>query len=428
MMTISVCGEGYSAHLVIDSIVNGTSSGGVRIAEEVSPEEIAALAREMTLKYATYRLPRGGAKMGVSIPAPVSREEKTRILRELGWKLRPIIKTGVYNPGMDMNCGPDDLRALYAGAGTLMKDVTDTSCFTAISVECALEACYEELGCRGALSVAVEGFGRVAGHLAARLPPTRYRIVAVSTLSGAIRNHDGFDLRLLSAKRDEVGDDVVKYLPGEAIDKEELFRESVDILIPSSRTWAINEKNVDGIAAKAIVPIANAPYAPNTLACLHRKGVLCLPGYVTNAGGVFGSSLYDLGLDVAEVERITKCCVQPVLRQLINLSRTAGIPPAELAERAALKELEARNRGASGQDWRARVARRLKRYLPRAARKSLAKRRFVESLNALGRDLECAALAADSEAPQAANINAPLEGQQHPGERARWLLSRVMHF
>ncbi len=394
-MTVSIAGEGYRAYLVIDSIVNNTSSGGVRIGESIPLEEVAALAREMTFKSTSYRLNRGGAKMGVSIPSCTTREGKTRILRDLGWKLGAIIKTGVYNPGMDMNCGADDLRAIYLGAGVPVGAITDSSYFTALSVESGLEACYDEWGCHGPVSLAIEGFGRVAGHLAARLKSAKYKIVAVSTLSGAIRNRNGFDLKMLSAKRNETGDEVVKHLAGEVIEKEQLFTEPVDILIPSSRTWVINPQNVGGIRAKAVVPIANAPYADGTIASLHARGVFCLPGYITNAGGVFGSSLYDTGLNVAEVERMTNRFVQPVIRRLLSVSRELGVAPTELAERAVVKELDARSRANIAQGKLARVLRRLKRYLPRAVRKQLARRKFVASLSALERDLDCVARASD---------------------------------
>jgi glutamate dehydrogenase (NAD(P)+) len=403
MMTISIAGNGYAACLVIDSIVNNTSSGGVRIAEEISPAEVAALAREMTLKYATYRLPRGGAKTGVSIPARVSRKEKDAILNDLGRKLGPIIRNGIYNPGMDMNCGPDDLRAVYAGAGIAIGGETDTSFFTALSVESALEAYYDELGLSGTLSVAVEGFGRVAGHLAARLPPERYRIAAISTLAGAVRSPNGFDLRVLAAKRNELGDEVVKQVSGEMFDKEELLMEAVDVLIPSSRTWMIHSKNVDAIEAKAIVPIANAPYGEGTIAHLNRKSILCLPGYVTNGGGVFGSSLYDVGFSVARVEELTRRWVQPAMSRLIGLSRRLGVPATELAEQAVEREISIREKAPPIRGRLAKAIARLKQYLPKAARRQKAEREFIESMASLAEDLKSAATLIESRANRAGN-------------------------
>ncbi len=400
-MTVSIRGDGYSACLVIDSIVNDTSSGGVRVADSVSLDEVATLAREMTLKFASYRLLRGGAKMGVSIPSSAGQAEKSRILNDLGRRLGPIIRTGVYNPGMDMNCGPDDLRAIYRGAGIELGRITDSSYFTAMGLESALEACRDHWNCAGPVSLAVEGFGRVAGHLAARLDPAKYKIVAASTLCGAVRNQSGFDLRMLSEKRDQTGDAVVKELAGEAIDKELVYSEPVDVLIPSSRTWAINSQNVIGVTARAVVPIANAPYADGTIASLQGRGAMCLPGFITNAGGVFGSSLYDSGLSRADVETLTRQCVQPVIRRLIELSDELGVSPVELAEQAARKEVSVRGQRGLPRGMAEAVLRRLRPYLPKGVGRNRAKQRFIAGLSALKADLESVAAADDRAAGQA---------------------------
>jgi len=388
MMTISIVGSAYKAHVVIDSIVNDRSSGGVRIAEDLSLEEVAALAREMSLKYATFRLPRGGAKAGISIAARVSPEEKDRILREVGSRLGPIIRAGLYSPGMDMNCGADDLRAIYAGAGIALGKVTDTSFFTALSVENALEACREELACKGAVTVAIEGFGRVAGHLAARLPREKYRIVAISTIRGAIRNRDGFDAAQLSAKRNEVGDEVVHHVDGEPIDSTEVFAEAADVFLPSARTWVIDGKTAEAMAVKAVVPIANAPYGDGAVARLHDRGIVCMPAFITNSGGVVASSLHDRGVDAGEVAIMMKRYLQPLVSRLLRLSKTLSVCPTELAERVARKELDARRQHPFVQGKLAKVRRRLQRYLPAFARRHVAQRTFVENLTALANELE----------------------------------------
>jgi len=57
-----------SDHIVIDSFVNGSSSGGTRIASDVALEEVAVLAREMTFKFPLLSPWRGGAKCGIKVP------------------------------------------------------------------------------------------------------------------------------------------------------------------------------------------------------------------------------------------------------------------------------------------------------------------------------------------------------------------------
>src|ERR1039457_44521 len=158
-ISIDLAGGTAAAYVVIDTATNGTSSGGVRIAEDISQQEIRALSREMTLKFSFIGLPRGGAKSGVMMPAGTTVEQKRAILYEFGRRLAPIIEKGVYYPGMDMNCGPDDLRAIYAGAGFPLGAITDTSYFTAISIFNAIEAVRQGCASDRPLTVAIEGFG-----------------------------------------------------------------------------------------------------------------------------------------------------------------------------------------------------------------------------------------------------------------------------
>ena len=60
----------------------------------------------------------------------------------------------------------------------------------------------------------------------------------------------------------------------------------VDILVPGARPDAIHSGNVDAIAAPLVVPAANIPYATDTVARLHARGIVAIPDFVANAGGV----------------------------------------------------------------------------------------------------------------------------------------------
>lgn len=54
--------RGPLGFVIIDRTVHGVASGGVRLAPDVSADELAALARSMTFKWAFLSLPLGGAK------------------------------------------------------------------------------------------------------------------------------------------------------------------------------------------------------------------------------------------------------------------------------------------------------------------------------------------------------------------------------
>ena len=335
---------GNRACVVIDSIVNGTSSGGVRITEDISLDEVKALAREMSLKYGLFGLPRGGAKSGIRIPADTTTEEKKQILEDFGRSMAPVVVTGIYYPGMDMNCSSEDLRTIYRGAGINLGKITDTSYFTALSVADAIRA-WRELARpgRAPLKVAIEGFGRVANHLVKRLPENDYRITAISTAAGAVIGENGFPINALLSYKKEFGDDLVRKIPGaKTIEKEEVLTADVDILIPSARTWTINEKNAGSVKAKLIAPIANVPYTEEAVVMLHETGIVCLPGFVSNAGSVYASSLFEDGLHLEEIEQISATYYRTAVKSLLERSEELKLSPIVLAEKVAIKRFEAK--------------------------------------------------------------------------------------
>lgn len=341
-LSILIEAENFSGYVAIDSLVNNTSSGGVRVLEDVSFEEIKALASEMTLKFSFIGLPRGGAKSGVRIPSGISHDEKIRLLEGFGKRLAPIIKACTYFPGMDMNCGPEELRAIYRGAGLTLGEITDTSYFTAISVANAVYACEELARGERPLRVAIEGFGSVGCYLAERLPVDRFQIVALSTMKGAVIKDDGFDTAALVRCRKEFGDDVaVRIDEGRQIEKAEVLTANVDILIPSARTWVINNSNMADVKARFIVPVANAPYTEDAIAHLHQRGIVCLPGFVTNSGGVYASSLFDSGVSVEKIEKISGRYYKDAVSALLEKSALLNVSPVVLAEKIARRRLEA---------------------------------------------------------------------------------------
>ena len=67
------------AVLVIDNSIYGTPAGGVRLAPDITVDEMIRLARAMTLKFCTYKVPAGGAKAGIW-GSPLDVEKKNILL------------------------------------------------------------------------------------------------------------------------------------------------------------------------------------------------------------------------------------------------------------------------------------------------------------------------------------------------------------
>lgn len=335
-------GKGIRGFVVIDSMLRNTSSGGVRIAEDISLCEVRFLARAMTFKYGFIGLDRGGAKCGISIPDDIVGPARLKILEKFGTKIAPIIQRGIYYPGMDMNCGPEELRAIYRGAGIMLGELTDTSYFTAMSLARAIKACaaMERPNRDRMLTVAIEGFGSVAKQLALRLPSDQYRIVAVSTAAGGLYNMFGFS-SLQLGMRDKYGDAFVHHLPGKPlVPKEDILGLDVDFLVPSARIFCINPKNVDQVKARYVVPAANAPYAKDCHRKLSARGVVGLPGFVCNSGGVYASSLYDSGVKTERIDHLTSELFQPMVEALLIASRRTGESPVDIASRIAVQHVK----------------------------------------------------------------------------------------
>jgi len=339
-------GPAARGFLVVDTTVDDRSHGGLRVAEDLTLREVSALAREMTLKFSFSGRRSGGAKSGLRIPPGTSVDEKRRLLGEFGRHLGPVVRRGLYQPGADINCGPEDLRAFYAGAGLGHGSSTDTAFFTAVFAFDALEACRESLGAaRRPLRVGVEGFGAAAAWLAQRMAPEHYAVTALSTIGGAVVNERGFSLGALAEARRRFGDELLVHVDGERGGREAVFDAPVDVFIPSARTWSLTAERAKRLSARWVVPLANAPYDADSVRRLEERGIACLPGYVVNCGGVFGSDLFDGGVPLRDVEHLSAHRFRPVVRALLEARSRTGVSAVEIAEEVALQRLAARQAG-----------------------------------------------------------------------------------
>ena len=74
-----------------------------------------------------------------------------------------------------------------------------------------------------------------------------------------------------------------------------------DIFIPAARPDVVNEANVHRLKAKLVVQGANIPVTPGAERYLHDQGVLCVPDFIANAGGVICAAMEYQGASPAAV-------------------------------------------------------------------------------------------------------------------------------
>jgi glutamate dehydrogenase (NAD(P)+) len=134
--------------------------------------------------------------------------------------------------------------------------------------------------------VAIEGFGKVGAGAARAFERAGARVVAVSTVAGLVADGDGLAVEELIALRERHGDRFVDHAGTPARPREELFAIPCDVLVPGARPDSITRAVADELRCAVVAPAANAPYAAGAIAVLHDRGIVAVPDFVANAGGV----------------------------------------------------------------------------------------------------------------------------------------------
>lgn len=283
----------------------GPYKGGIKYHPHADLDEVRSLASGMTWKTALMDLPYGGAKGGIRFdPNKYSPAELERITRTYTRKIAPFIGPEVDIPAPDVNTNsqvmgwmvneygqlhPDmvDRRAVVTGkprslGGSLGREsATGRGAFFALR-----EAFKEDKRSLSKATAAVQGFGNVGYFIAKNLQDAGAKVVAVSTVHGALYNPEGIDIAALKEHEKATGS--IIGFPGarQLNDPEELLALDVDVLAPAALGHAINAKNAERVKAKYVLECANHPTTPKADDILNRKGVKVIPDILANAGGV----------------------------------------------------------------------------------------------------------------------------------------------
>lgn len=315
---------GYEGFIVVDSALNGRAAGGIRMSPHVAQDEVAALARVMTLKFGFANLYYGGAKAGIRLTATPTPAQRRAVMQSFGREFREVIGSGLYRPGEDIGTDPGDVGCVMESAGCrgAKSGGAGSGRYTAMTAVAAVEVLCREVGIalRGA-TVAVEGFGKVGTEAARQLARLGARPVAVSTLEGAVFQPRGLDLGRLQELKDCHGDAcVLHYRAGEPMTIEQMIALDVDVLILAGKPHAVRGDNVDRVRAAVIVPGGNLSITREAEDALTRRGRIVLPDFVANCGGVLGLTWHGMGLSDERIVRLVKTDFARKLEYLVAAS------------------------------------------------------------------------------------------------------------
>ena len=324
---------GITAIVVVDSTALGPAIGGVRISPTVSKEELLRLARTMTLKNSLAGLPHGGGKAGI-IAAP-NDPEKESYLRIFARQIRHLHE---YIPGPDMGSNEESMAWVYdeiERAVGLPEEIggipLDKMGATGFGLSVCAEAASSHAGIdlKGA-RVAIQGFGSVGRAAARFLTEKKSIVVAVSDTGGTIYHPGGLDYQEL-IKIKESGRSVVAYNYGTVKDQDEIFSQDVEILIPAATPDVIHRGNVNTIKARLVLQGANIPITPEAEETLRTKGILSVPDFIANAGGVIMAALEYAERDADDAFHAIESKIRTNTTLVLEKSRNEKIPPRQAA-------------------------------------------------------------------------------------------------
>ncbi len=292
----------FTGYRVQHNLGRGPAKGGIRYHQDVSLDEVKALAMWMTWKCAVVGIPYGGGKGGVIVdPKQLSMKELEHLSRRFFTEIEVLVGPERDIPAPDVNTTPQ-IMAWFMDTYSMHVGYTVPGVVTGKPISLGGSEGRNEATARGCVytiaeaakhlgidlkstRTAVQGFGN-AGAIAAQLMVEEgSTIVAVSDSQGGIRNMAGLDIARVIAWKGEHG--TVKGFPGaEGITNAEVLETECDVLIPAALENQITVANAAKIKARIVAEAANGPTTPEADAILYSRGVFLIPDILANAGGV----------------------------------------------------------------------------------------------------------------------------------------------
>jgi glutamate dehydrogenase (NAD(P)+) len=292
----------FTGYRVQHNLGRGPAKGGLRYHQDVSLDEVKALAMWMTWKCAVVGIPYGGGKGGVIVdPKKLSQKELEGLTRRFATEIEVLIGPERDIPAPDVNTNAQ-VMAWIMDTYSMHQGYTVPGVVTGKPISLGGSEGRHEATARGCVytvveaarhlgmdlkkaRVSVQGFGN-AGSIAARLVSEEgATVVAVSDSTGGIHAPGGLDIGKVVAWKQEHG--TVQGFPGATdITNAEVLEVDCDILIPAALENQITSRNAVRIKARLIAEAANGPTTPDADTELFRRGVFMIPDILCNAGGV----------------------------------------------------------------------------------------------------------------------------------------------
>jgi glutamate dehydrogenase/leucine dehydrogenase len=316
--------SGLTGVVAIHSTVRGPAAGGVRLSRyaslDAATEDALRLSRAMTLKSSAAGLELGGGKSvllddGQWADPDLRRARMhafARVLERLG---------GCYIAAEDVGTTPEDMETIAEvtrhvagrpGASGDPSGATARTVFAAIEDAVALRL---DRGLRD-VSVGVLGAGNVGRRLALLLARAGARVV--------VTDIDPLRAKTVAAESAAMTAPLQGFIHGK-----------VDVLAPCALGGAIATLDVDRLSCSVVCGAANNPLASDDVAtALHAAGILYVPDFLANCGGIIQIASEVLGFDEVELDRRIEAAIART-RETLAEAAASGQLPLDVAKQVA---------------------------------------------------------------------------------------------
>ncbi len=293
----------FNGFRVLYNNARGPGKGGIRFHPQESIDTVRALSAWMTWKCSLANVPYGGAKGGIICDTKSMNDVEIEALsrgyiRAINKFIGPQIDVpapDVYTTPQIMAWMMDEFskiqghnefgvitgKPLEVWGSEGRGDATATGGMYVLREAAKMQ----KIDLKNA-KIAVQGFGN-AGTFAFTLAKEMFgsKVVAISDSNGGVYNPKGLDFEKLREAKEKKGS-VQDAKDVEKISNEELLELDVDVLIPAAIENQVTKRNADKINAKILLELANGPVTPDADDILMERGVLDMPDFLVNSGGV----------------------------------------------------------------------------------------------------------------------------------------------
>lgn len=320
--------------IAIHSTKLGPAAGGCRMypyeSKDAALKDVLRLSKGMSYKNAIAGLPLGGGKCVVI--ADPTRPDKADLLRAFSKHVQSL--GGRYWTAIDIGVGPKDADILAENCDYIFARASqypegfNPSKFTAlggfIGVKAAIKHIRKTDNLNG-IKVAIQGLGATGRNLSQHLYESGAQLIV------AVINKDAVQF-------------VVDNYGAEVVPPDEIHKQEVDVFAPCAMGGIINDQSIPEIKAKAICGLANNQLATEKHGkMLMDKGIIYVPDYVVNAGGMMGAGAKIFSQPTMEDSQKRVLGLYDTILDLLEKAKNENISTSEMADKMALEIINKTN-------------------------------------------------------------------------------------